>query len=539
MKKLLVPSIVFVIAAALGLTIAWQTYQSGRNRGRVRFQAVAGDVVDRVSERLDLHVSLLRSIAAFLSTENGFGDRGPFSRFVTAFDLDEHYRGAEEYGLASVIRPGDEAPTEARLKSNYGIDRSIFPATDQAWRTPVIIVEPSHTGNQATIGYDMYSDPVRRAAMDKAMVSGKPTATAPLELLQDKGGARQPGILLYLPLYKDSASSGGATSLEQVRGFVFAAYRIADLFDSALTRGPIAPVAFSVWDRKPEPDNLVYTSAATPSPGFGDDYAVRQSVDVGGRNWIFQLSPTADFSPPSSLFEAVTIAIVSLFLAASLALLTRSQTRRVEIADALNREIEHSLAQTDLMLEERKHRIKNLFARVLAIARQTAGNSDSLTAFNDAFSARLQAMANAQDLLTRAAWDKADLRELILSELSQVFGDRLDESALQGPEAKLSEAVTHALGLTVHELATNALKYGNVIGEGGGMEVRWHLEPGASGQVLHLRWREWGPQPVLAPSRPGFGTRLIDANIRDELGGSIERVFGGKEFRLSLTVPLA
>ena len=487
------------------MTIAWQTYASGQQRDRARFEAIAGDVVDRITERLDLHVSLLRSIAAFLSTEGGFGDRAPFSRFVTAFDLDEHYRGAEEYGLAWVIKSGDEAPAETRLKSNYDIDRAIFPATDQPWRAPVDHSQPSSKDTEAALGYDMYSDPVRRAAMNKAMLSGKPTATAPVDLRQDQGGDARPGLLVYLPLYKDGVAGGKATSLDQVRGFVFTAYRISHLFDAALKHGPIAPVAFTGLGPKIAPGNLIYSTAAKPSPRYADDYTVQQAVDVGGRSWIFQLSPTADYSPPSSFFEAGTIALVSLFLAASLALLTRSQTRRVEIAHALNREIEHSLAQKDLMLQEMKHRIKNLFARVLAISRQTAKNSDSLAAFNDTFSARLQAMANAQDLLTRAAWDKADLRELILSELRQVFGDRLDASVLKGPEVKLPERVTQALGLTVHELATNALKYGDVTGEGG-IEVRWSVDRAADGRVLQMQWREWGGlSPLRSPKNPASG----------------------------------
>ncbi len=536
MKKL-VPIAVFLIAAALGLTIAWQTYQSGRDRGRARFETLANDVVDLVNERTDLHVSLLRSISAFLSTEDAYADRGPFARFVTSFDLDEHYRGADGYGLAPLLPAGQEAVAEARIEENYGIGRAVFPQTDQRWRAPVVILEPSDDTKRKALGYDMYSDPERRAAMQAAIESGEPTATGPVDLVGDAGARSSTGIVLYLPLYRGKPPQDAAGTREDVRGFVYAVYRVADLFDAALSHGSTASVAFTVWDQEIAPQNVVYTSENRPSSKFDDNYLVERAVTVGGRTWFFHLRPTDTFTPPSALPEALTMAAVSLLLAATLALLTRSQARRLEVVAALNAEIERNLEQKDLILQEMKHRIKNLLARVLAIARQTANSSEDLAAFNASFSARMQAMAKAQDLLTRAAWEQADLRELVLSELDQVFGDRLDESALAGPEVKLPERVTQALGLTIHELATNALKYGKVIDDGGGLEVRWSVTPGEP-RMLEFQWREWGSTGLADDNKPGFGTRLIDANIRSELGGTVDRQFGEDGLRLALSIPL-
>ena len=140
--------------------------------------------------------------------------------------------------------------------------------------------------------------------------------------------------------------------------------------------------------------------------------------------------------------------------------------------------------------------------------------------FSESFSARLQAMAASQDMLTRSRWQKADLGELLRIELSQAFGKELPDDMLSGPKVMLSETATQALGLTFHELATNALKYGEAGNSPEALQVEWALEGSGS---LRLFWRETGSTAVSAPEKPGFGTRLIDMNITRELKGTIRR----------------
>src|SRR6185436_20178653 len=100
---------------------------------------------------------------------------------------------------------------------------------------------------------------------------------------------------------------------------------------------------------------------------------------------------------------------------------------------------------------------------------QAAANAGSVAEFTEAFAARLQAMAASQDMLTRSRWQKADLAELLRTELDQVFGQVIDRVKLSGPPVELNENATQALGLTFHELATNALKYGDVSKERGAL----------------------------------------------------------------------
>ncbi|MEZ5840786.1 MAG: sensor histidine kinase [Hyphomicrobiales bacterium] len=190
------------------------------------------------------------------------------------------------------------------------------------------------------------------------------------------------------------------------------------------------------------------------------------------------------------------------------------------------------------MLQEMKHRIKNSIARILAISRQTAASAESLDGFSRSFSARLQSMANAQDMLTRSHWQRADLGQLLRKELEQVFGDGIDENSVSGPTIELDERMTQALGLTFHELATNALKYGSGSNPAATLTVRWSLLATGRKRLLTLDWDERTGLPIAPPTKRGFGSRLIDANIRGELGGSIERRFVEDGLSIHIELPL-
>ena len=213
---------------------------------------------------------------------------------------------------------------------------------------------------------------------------------------------------------------------------------------------------------------------------------------------------------------------------------------------------ERTVEEKNLLLQETKHRIKNSIARILAMARQTAIHSNTLEEFSSSFEARMQAMANAQDMLTESSWRRAALRDLLQAELNQVFGDRIPEEALDGPNVEFGETAAQALGLTFHELATNAMKYGGVAEQDGTLSVTWRHEE--DGDRITIDWVERRPSgtssaepkngagtsPGEESSTPssGFGTRLIDASIRLELNGSIERSFDAGETRISISIPL-
>ncbi|WP_233719903.1 CHASE domain-containing protein [Jiella avicenniae] len=526
--------VVFSLAAAIGLSLAGQLWMSREDADRRRFARITNDAVGRVSSRLELHLSLLYAARSFVAVAGPEVPVEAFRRYVGGLDLAERFDGIQGIGLALTIRPTEAAALGEDLTARYGRPVKVWPpATDEAVRTPIVLLEPQDERNRVALGFDMYSDATRRQAIDAAAESGGAVASAPVRLVQEIDENRQFGFLIYLPLAP--AGAAGAGPVGETPGFVYAPFRIGDMLSAALFDQPLLPIHVEVFDGTAAPDNLIFASADTPPPG-GPDLSVERRIDVAGRSWLLKITPSERFERLGSNYPAALLAAFVLFLASTLALLTLVQARRLEAVAALNRESERSLAQKDMHLREMNHRIKNSIARMLSIARQTARRATSLDDFVESYSARLQAMAAAQEMLARSQWSEAELRDLLATELAQVFGDDHGDYRLDGPAIKVDETVAQALGLTFHEIATNAMKYGALSDPAGSLTVAWRQD----GSDLLIDWLETGgDKPDLPAAKSGFGTRLIDMTIRGELRGSIERTVEGDLFSIRIRFPFA
>jgi PAS domain S-box-containing protein len=170
--------------------------------------------------------------------------------------------------------------------------------------------------------------------------------------------------------------------------------------------------------------------------------------------------------------------------------------------------------QRETLLAELDHRVKNVLATVQSLAAQSARNSDSPAEFVERFEGRLSALARAHEQLTATRWSGADLGALASAELS---GLGEGQASWSGPDIFLSAKAANALSLALHELATNAAKYGALSAPGGRVRLSWRLRPEGG---LVIDWLESGGPPVEKPTRKGFGSVLIDRVAGRELGGS-------------------
>lgn len=531
---------VFTTVAAASLLAAAVAYNSAQEAAQIKFDATADDALARIEARLELHLSLLRAVHAFVETRGGTVERPEFSRFVEQMRLETRYSGVLGVGFARLIETGGEGAVRREIATNYGIMRDVWPeTTSEPQRAPIVLLEPQDEPNRVALGYDMYSDPTRREAMVRAVETGEPAASAVVRLVQNEAGSQAPGFLVYMPLRaRTETGPDGQPRATGADGFVYAPFRAAELFNAALGRLPILPLAIEIHDGDPSDDKLLFRSQVAEDEDWRGYVRTTRQIRFGGRVWTANFRPASGFEAPASSVTPVLLGVVGLLLAVALAMAAKSQQRAVEASAALQKTMESSLLDKELMLQEMKHRIKNSLTRVLAMARQTAAHSPDLQAFTDSFSARLQAMSASQDMLTRSRWQKADLEELLATELQQVFGKDMDRSALSGPKVELDEATTQALGLTFHELATNALKYGDTDAGPVSLEVEWKVVGSHSMQELALRWTERSGRRAVPPERIGFGTKLIDMNIKRELGGDIERHYGEEGLTVAISVPL-
>jgi two-component sensor histidine kinase len=170
-----------------------------------------------------------------------------------------------------------------------------------------------------------------------------------------------------------------------------------------------------------------------------------------------------------------------------------------------------------LLIEELNHRVKNTLAILQAIAVQTFR---SATRFErEKFEGRLGALAEAHNLLSSEKWLGSELKDVLDRVLQPYVINAPERMKMFGPRVPLSPRLAVVLSMILHEIATNAAKYGALSNDSGIIGVDWEILPGATSEVLRLIWTESGGPPVTAPVHRGFGSRLIERSARDQLGG--------------------
>jgi PAS domain S-box-containing protein len=195
-----------------------------------------------------------------------------------------------------------------------------------------------------------------------------------------------------------------------------------------------------------------------------------------------------------------------------------------------------------MMMAELQHRTRNLLAVTQAIAAKTLRSSPSLEAFQREFDSRLRALGRVQVLISGIDYQNVDLRDLLTAELQAHDGEHLDSGKVQmkGPAVPLPPGAAQALGLALHELATNAAKYGAMAHPSGRLAVTWWIEPRDGERCAVLDWKESG---VVLPTaggkrRYGYGSELIERALPYQLGAETSLKFEPDGVRCTMSVLL-
>jgi PAS domain S-box-containing protein len=183
-----------------------------------------------------------------------------------------------------------------------------------------------------------------------------------------------------------------------------------------------------------------------------------------------------------------------------------------------------------LLLNELNHRVKNTLSIVQSIARQTLGDGKDAKALE----ARLMALSRAHDMLTAKIWENGYLRTVVTTELEPFRRPSGPQISVEGPDLKLGVNATVAFAMAVHELASNAAKYGAMSQDGGRAELSWGVHDG----VVTLDWRESGGPPVAEPTRRGFGAKLLERGLARQINGRAELEFAPEGVRYRMEAPL-
>ena len=213
----------------------------------------------------------------------------------------------------------------------------------------------------------------------------------------------------------------------------------------------------------------------------------------------------------------------------------------IDISDRKRAEgaLHESERHTKTLLAELQHRVRNTLAVVRSITRRTAETSDTVEDYAMHLEGRIDAFARAQAMATRAPDAGVDLEEFLREELLTLTVRDEEKARIDGPPVRLRAKTANSIGLAIHELATNALKYGALSGAGGHIDVIWRIDGTDGDRWLKLEWRESGVSVAgVAPRRRGFGSELIERTLRYELDARTELQFTPGGIRCVIEIPL-
>jgi signal transduction histidine kinase len=346
----------FVLVASLLLTAVATaaSWNSLRVRDRGRFENAAQSATDRIQARLEIYVALLRATAGLFAAEDV--SRVDFDEFVAGLDLAERYGGSQGIGFSRRLHADSVAELERRMRMEGVADFRVWPAVPDEERHAIVYLGPLDERNAAAIGYDMSSEPTRRAAMERARDSGRPALSGRVELVQEIHQAKQAGFLIYVPVYRDGAHP--ATIAERRRlllGFAYSPFRADDLFSGIFGTEEAPRVDFRVYDgAAADSAALLHDSAAGRGTGSASGFRPALSdtvrLDIAGHQWTLTFRPSPGFGPVSRTGMIPLLALTGTLVSLLMFGMTRALQSLSARADAARAAAEEAnLAKTQFL----------------------------------------------------------------------------------------------------------------------------------------------------------------------------------------------
>lgn len=521
----LAPLVIFLLVLAVTIVSVVSIERGEAERESSRMSRIALSAASALERRATINASYLRAGAALFAMQPEV--TGPlFRRFVSELRLDTDYRGAEGIGWAPVLPATEAAAFMARLSETVGEQVTLRPSLASQPRqlvVPVAFIQPETARNRSAVGWDMYSEANRRAAMQEAERSVRPTASGRVVLVQD-APTNSPGFLIYMPVFEETTAGE-----RRLRGFIYSPYNAEEFLSAAGDLVDLRGMRLSLYDGEPSERTHLGTIAGQ---GDGEGKTVRQELRLANRPMMLEVTSLepASLSTISMITLLFGLAVASLLMLVSRLLTTQIlEDQRALAWFAEQNSIRNSLTR------ELNHRVKNTLANVLSIVTLTRRRASTLDEFADGLDGRIRALSATHDLLTQSDWGTTPIAAVVAAELAPYTRSEDGVLVMEGPPVELAPNDALSLGLALHELATNASKYGALSVAGGQVSIRWSL---AEENLARIDWIEKGGPRVAATRSRGFGTDLIEKIVAHELRNPVDLVFAAEGVRCTLMVPV-
>lgn len=516
-----IPVAIFALIASITILSVFAIERGEDDRRAAQLRTRATTIASALERRVDAYNAYLRAGAAMLTTTEQV-DPVRFRRFASELRLDEDSRGAEGIGWADVVYPDEIDEFNEMMAREGRANVRLHPRPDgsQPFSVPVTFLQPDTARNRRALGFDMYSERERREAMIEAERTSRPVASRRVTLRQE-GDNPDPGFLIYMPVFEPAP--GG----RRLKGFIYSPFSAPNFLAAALEFENADGGSIALYDGPVSSENLMVRTGG-PSGGR----AARERISIAAEPWVVEVS-----LPANEQLSGLSMAtmIFGLLVASLLMLLVRMLTQQASEDEASLRWFEEQASIRNSLTRELNHRVKNTLANVLSIIALTRRRAENLDDFADGLDGRIRALSATHDLLTQSDWGTTPVRKVVETELrpyAHVSDHHVD---LKGPDIELAPNDALSLGLAVHELATNAAKYGALSKPGGTVAVHWKL---ISDALIRIEWAESGGPPVAQERGRGFGTDLIERIVAHELRNPVDLQFNPDGVRCVLTIPV-
>lgn len=518
-------TLVFVISMAATLAVTLYERERSYQAGLVRFEQETDAVEVSLRTVFNAYAHVLRSGAAlFKATETV--DRTVWRDYVASLELEQNYPGIQGVSFNPILHsPQELASLIADVQQNDWQDFDVRPPGQRPLYAPILYLEPLVGRNRPALGFDIYSEPNRREAVDRALLLSEPSMSSKITLVQDDDGlgdSTKAGVLVILPVY-DLTVAPTISENDKAIGLIVSVFRIRDLMGEILDtvsngQGAVRKTV-SLFEVAPNGELLnMYNEPR--DDGHVPRFAAESTFSMYGKTWRVMATSTEVFEESTSENSAIIVFLAGISMSMLLTFLVWGQAVRARESQRSADALAKGNAQIALLMKEVNHRSKNLLSLIQAIARQTSATNPK--DFSKAFSSRLTSLSASQDLLVRNNWEDVQLEELVTSQLGH-FRDLIGTRILvSGPRTFLNAANAQTFSMAIHELATNASKYGALSNDDGVVSIDWATVGQGDQKMFEMHWVESGGPEVVPPTSKGFGTKVIGTMVKLSLEGDIE-----------------
>jgi PAS domain S-box-containing protein len=281
------PFVVLVVGIAMTVTAVAGVHGYMQTRDQARFENAVRATEDRIAARFDAYIALLLATRGMFVAQQHLGI-DEFGRYAMQLELATTYPGIQGVGFSRRFAWDERGSVEAEMRAAGLETFQVWPDHERSEGHAIVLLEPQDTRNRAALGFDMFTEPVRREAMEHARDSGRPVASGRVTLVQEIGSNKQAGFLVYLPLYAHGTTP--ATVEERranLRGFVYSPFRADDLFFGIFGREVEPRVGFAVYDQVVSPATIMYRTGAVPPKA--PQLSTRTEITIADRPWHVEL----------------------------------------------------------------------------------------------------------------------------------------------------------------------------------------------------------------------------------------------------------